>query len=142
MKPHQSGVGDSIKRAATADRRSSLYLWMVRNYDEFGATLADAGKPNWAALADAFKDEGLTDLKGRPPTPEGARLTWFKVRQAKNKQAKTAPTKAGVIGPGNSKRPTAVPPTPAPALRVQRTDPPSADDDEGYDFDKTVKRET
>jgi hypothetical protein len=73
---------ERIKQAAAVGRRSSLYLWMLKNHDEFAASLAEAGRPNWQAIAEAFGAEGLTDLRNKPPTAEGARQTWFKVRKA------------------------------------------------------------
>jgi hypothetical protein len=69
-----------IRTAAAAGRRSKLYLWMLANFDEFSATIRDAGRPNWAELARAFAEEDLTVLSKTPPTPEQARMTWVKVR--------------------------------------------------------------
>jgi len=79
------GLSERIKQAATERRRSRLYLWMVANHDDFKATLAAAGRPNWQALAKAFGEERLTDRLGRNPTPEGARQTWVSVRAAVSK---------------------------------------------------------
>ena len=73
---------DRIREAAAEARRSTLYRWMLKNHDEFQAALKEAGRPNWKALAHAFGEEGLTDLRGRPPTPEGTRQTWIKVSKA------------------------------------------------------------
>ena len=82
---------ERIRKAATENRRSTLYLWMFANFEEFEATVADAGRPNWGALAKAFAEEGLVGLRNQPPTAEGARLTWFKVRQAKQGKRSAVP---------------------------------------------------
>jgi hypothetical protein len=79
-------ISAKIRRAAVSERRS-LYLWMLANFDEFSATVAEAGRPNWKALAKAFAEEGLTDVKGRDLAPEATRLTWLKVRKAVEKKA-------------------------------------------------------
>jgi hypothetical protein len=74
-----TGVSDRIRSAALIGRRSRLYLWMAANFDQFSATLAEAGRPNWQGLLEAFRDERLAD-KGM--TAEKVRLTWFAVRAA------------------------------------------------------------
>lgn len=74
---------DRLKTAATTGRRSSLYLWMMRNRDRFSETLADAGRPNWDALAATFTEMGLENrFSGHGLTGVGVRLTWRKVKQA------------------------------------------------------------
>jgi hypothetical protein len=98
---------DRIRQAALS-RRSSLYRWMLRHYDEFSAALAEAGRPNWQALAEAFAAEGLTDSETKPPTPEGARQTWWRVRKAvEAKRAKAAPRpqSATTIAPSPAQSP-------------------------------------
>lgn len=76
-----AAIAAKVRKAAVTDRRSPLYLWMLANHAGFSATVAEAGRPNWKALSEAFAEEGLMDLKNKPPTPEGARLTWLKVRK-------------------------------------------------------------
>ena len=66
-------------RQAAMSSRSSLYRWMRQNHEEFAAALADAGRPNWRAIAAEFAKDGLTDPD---PSPEAVRLTWWKVRKA------------------------------------------------------------
>ena len=73
---------ERIRHAAASERRSTLYQWLAANHDEFAAVIAEVGRPNWRALAMAFSEEGLRDRVGKPPSPEGTRLTWFKVRKA------------------------------------------------------------
>ncbi|HME22557.1 MAG TPA: hypothetical protein VKI44_14650, partial [Acetobacteraceae bacterium] len=59
--PTTTGVSDRIRLAVLIGRRSRLYLWMAANFDQFSATLAEAGRPNWQALLEAFRDERLAD---------------------------------------------------------------------------------
>ena len=78
--PAATGVSDRIRSAVLIGRRSRLYLWMAANFDQFSATLADAGRPNWQALLEAFRDE-RPHRQGND-SREGLRLTWFTVRAA------------------------------------------------------------
>lgn len=113
--PAISGRSDKIRQAATKERRSALYRWMLANFDDFKATVAEAGRPNWKALSEAFGTEGLLDRNGNTPSAEGARQTWFLARQAVAKN----PALAG--------KPTAQSAPPAPPVRpIQPTmTPPS-----------------
>ncbi len=77
--PAITGVSNRIRSAVLIGRRSRLYLWMVANFDQFSVILAEAGRPNWQALLEAFRDERLVD-KGM--TAEKIRLTWSAVRTA------------------------------------------------------------
>ena len=61
--------------------RSSLHQWMRANHGEM-STLLEEVRPNWRRLADAFTCMGLTDGGGRPPRPQTARQTWWRVRRA------------------------------------------------------------
>jgi hypothetical protein len=61
-------------------RKSPLYLWLRTNHDrllvEFEAT-----SPSWGALAAALGEVGITNADNKPPTPVGARTTWYRVRR-------------------------------------------------------------
>jgi hypothetical protein len=119
-----------IRDAASSGRRSALFRWMTRNFDGFAAALQDAGKPNWAALADKFSEMGLTDRQGKSPTPAGARLTWYKVRQARLNAAKrtTSIRSAAIfLPPAPVYQPDAIP-----------TEPDALPADDGFVF-KTVR---
>ena len=61
--------------------RSSLHQWMRANHDDVSVLLQEV-RPNWRRLADAFARMGLTDGSGRPPRPQTARQTWWRVRRA------------------------------------------------------------
>lgn len=83
---------DRLKKAAASGRRSTLYRWMMSNYDRFARTLIEAGRPNWDELAQTFTELGLKSRdEARPLTGDGVRLTWRKVRVAR---AKTPITQA------------------------------------------------
>jgi len=121
-------VADRIRNAATSDRRSPLYLWMVANFDEFAASVAEAGRPNWQKLAVEFASLGLTDLKGKPPTPEGARQTWWTVRKVRAaKAAKQAGTARRIHQP--------TPGVPAVTVRA-----PTADDEPDDNLPQIIRK--
>lgn len=117
-------------RQAAMSSRSSLYRWMRQNHDEFAAALADAGRPNWRAIAAEFAKDGLTDPE---PSPEAVRLTWWKVRKAveasQGKRA-TKPSRSPV------KPPTEAPDAPA------VTDPAAPDPANPYGFKPGKLRNT
>lgn len=134
-------------------RRSKLYRWMADNYDAFQATLAEAGRPNWQELAKVFAEDGLTDSEGKPPSPEGTRQTWWKVRKAVEAARKKAP-QPGAQSTLPAEHPAAASPAPprplAPAtrkdepmtLRPAQRRPPNAerdDNDEPYDSSSLPK---
>ena len=87
-------IAAKLEKAAVLDRRSPLYLWMVEHFDALRDAIAKAGRPNWTSLAKTFAEEGVTDIRGKPPSPAVARLTWFKVRKAAEEKptAKAAPS--------------------------------------------------
>jgi hypothetical protein len=69
--------------------RSSLHQWMRANHAGVSSLLEEV-RPNWRKLADAFARMGLSDGNGRPPRPQTARQTWWRVRRAMAK-GKPAP---------------------------------------------------
>ncbi len=138
--PKTTGVSDRIRSAVLIGRRSRLYLWMAANFDQFSATLAEAGRPNWQALLEAFRDERLAD-KGM--TAEKVRLTWFAVRAAVAKdQGLPAKLHALMVQEKLPVRPPATPVAPiedqlkplAPAVAVPRQTGPRASARPAYDF--------
>lgn len=100
-----------LAEAATM-KRSSLYVWMLTNHEAFRAVVAEAVRPDWTKLAKAFGARGLTDGDDNPPSAEGTRQTWWKVRRvvearkiaASKRAAKAAPTRSlgGLPRPGQS----------------------------------------
>ena len=138
--PTATGVSDRIRSAVLIGRRSRLYLWMAANFDQFSATLAEAGRPSWQALLEAFRDERLAD-KGM--TAEKVRLTWFAVRAAVAKdQDLPAKLHALMVQEKLPARPPATPVAPvedqqkplAPAVEVPRQTGPRASPRPAYDF--------
>jgi hypothetical protein len=97
---------ETVKEAAMSGRRSALYRWMLENFDQFSRAVAEAGRPNWQALARTFGEAGLRDRLGKVPSAEGTRQTWFLVRQAVTKAPKLAGRPAAMI-PGPSRPVTA-----------------------------------
>ena len=79
---------DTLARIAEITRassgRSKLTRWLRVRHDEFLALLDEHGA-NWAALAKAFAEEGMTTAEGKPFTPETVRVTWYRVRKAVEK---------------------------------------------------------
>jgi len=69
-----------LEKAARADRRSSLFVYMVEHHTDLGGVLMRAGRPNWKALSKEFAAAGLTDINDNPPTDAVCRNTWVKVR--------------------------------------------------------------
>ena len=97
---------ETVKEAAMSGRRSALYRWMLENFDQFSRAVAEAGRPNWQALARTFGEAGLRDRLGKVPSAEGTRQTWFLVRQAVAKTPKLAGRPAAMV-PGPSRPVTA-----------------------------------
>jgi hypothetical protein len=134
---------DKLRKAATTARRSSLYLWMLENFDTFSAAVSEAGRPNWGALAETFGAEGLRDLKGKPPSPEGTRQTWWKVRKAVAK-GRSGGTQRAVTASQDSQK-ADQPPAPAasrksPAQAEGANQPPSLTQDVADEEDPPATR--
>jgi hypothetical protein len=88
---------EKLREAAMSGRRSAVYRWMLENFDQFSRTVAEAGRPNWQALAVAFGEAGLRDRLGKAPSAEGTRQTWFLVRQAAAKTPKLVARPAAMV---------------------------------------------
>lgn len=84
---------DVLRQAATM-RRSSLYVWMMSNHDTFKAVVEEAVRPDWQGLADTFGAQGLRDGDDKPPSSEGTRQTWWRVRKAMAARRATAAKRA------------------------------------------------
>lgn len=125
-------ASEQVKQAAMSGRRSALYRWMIENFHDFSQTVAVAGRPNWQALADMFGAAGLRDRVGKVPSADGARQTWWLVRQAVRKNpalaASTRPSppltpRAATLG---ERQPAPLQPSPAgesPVSLVDQTGP-------------------
>ena len=104
--------------------RSPLYRWMRQRHDALADAFTEA-PPAWSAFASAVAAIGLTDADGKPPTAEGARQTWYRVRRdvaaaRARRLAKSAPALApGEIAPGvRAAAPVAEPDTPRPRMAL------------------------
>lgn len=119
MKPTRDDLA-KVRLAASKGRRSTLFLWLRENHDDFAAAVAEAGQPNWEELSVTFSDLGLTDRLNHPPTPEGARQTWWRVRKTvaairQKTQPVTSDTTVQSWEPtARQPIPTTLPPTPLP----------------------------
>ncbi len=69
---------DAIDRSALM-KRGTLRAWMVTNYQAFGERIKTR-KPDWPTLAKVFADAGLLDARGKAPTAEATRKTWYRVK--------------------------------------------------------------
>jgi hypothetical protein len=98
-------------RQAAMSSRSTLYRWLQRNHDGFGAALAEAGRPNWKAITAELIADGLTDADGKPPSQEAVRQTWWKVRKAvesaRAKRLAPLPPPTPTVGPAITPSPSA-----------------------------------
>jgi hypothetical protein len=108
----------SVLTEAALSKRSSLYVWMLENHDTFAGVVAKAGRPNWSALAEAFGNQGYRDSDDKPPSAEGTRQTWWRVRKmVQARQAKAAQRAAA---------PTPVRPTPRPVSQPKPQSTPTS----------------
>ena len=60
--------------------RSPLYRWMRLRHDALLQAFTEA-PPNWAIFAQTVAGLGITDAERKPPSPEVARQTWYRVRR-------------------------------------------------------------
>lgn len=76
-------IGEQIERARL-ERRSALYRWLYKNYEELAPVL-NATRPPWSATAVAFaRSKG-----GKTVTRQAVRETWPKVVASKAKATQT-----------------------------------------------------
>ena len=62
------------------EKRSPLFHWLAKHQDEILQALAGE-RIDWRTAVARFKEAGLTDATGKPPTPRTARETWYQVRR-------------------------------------------------------------
>ena len=117
--------------AAAKSKRSTLYAWMLENFDRFKAVLAETTRPNWVALAEAFAAQGLRDAEDKPASPEVVRQTWWRVRKAMDARARSRSTKRQTLA-----KPTPMQ-TPQPPQKEQPAD--VSHPKRGFSFDPTIK---
>jgi hypothetical protein len=131
--PERVSIPMSLLTDAAMSKRSTLYRWMVANYDDFAEVLKQAGRPNWEKLALTLGEQGLRDAGDKPPTEECTRQTWWKVKKAMARRAGRPATQQKPSAAGSSSA-TAARPHQATARPDEE---PAADDDRTqFDFDK------
>ena len=76
-------------------QRSPLYRWLRQNHahllEEFTASA-----PSWPGLALALGNSGVFNGEGKPPTAEGVRTVWYRVRQDIAGKQKAAASKSSL----------------------------------------------
>lgn len=117
---------DLLERALEAldagGRRSPVYYWMRKNYDALSRKLSGT-RPSWSALAAFFRDNGIHDRTGKPPSAKIVGQTWARLLKDMRRRPPVRdpkpprrewPLAPGEIAPGV--RPVAQPPAPATAV--------------------------
>jgi hypothetical protein len=123
----------AIDKADPTLRKSRLAAWMRANHDALDARLR-GHRTVWSKLAAVFAEQGLVDSRGKPPTAEGARKTWQRVK---------AEIKRERAGQPAQKRLNASEPRPPSATSGKRRQPSIRKDREesGDDPLAAIKRE-
>ena len=87
-------------------QRSPLYLWLRENHSRLVQEFS-ASAPSWPQLAAALGDSGILNGEGNPPTAEGTRTVWYRVRQEMSGAKKTgSPPRLPVVKPIGSDPPS------------------------------------
>jgi hypothetical protein len=104
-------------RARGRGRRSPLYLWFRANHDRIAEEFSQ-NAPSWPALAAFLGKNGLTNGDGKPPSAEGARTVWYRVRRemAAVRARKSSPKAETETAPGVRLLPSASSSVPPPGL--------------------------
>lgn len=83
-------------------QRSPLYLWLRENHSRLVEEFS-ASAPSWPQLAAALGDGGILNGQGNPPTAEGTRTVWYRVRQEMSGVKKVAsPQRLSAVKPIDS----------------------------------------
>ena len=125
---HLDRVLGSLRRS---EKRSALFHWLLAHHDEI-LDAAGAERINWRAVAERFKEAGLTDATGKPATARRARATWYKVRRVvATRRANLASTRPVKLMPSKmprDARPVVAPePAPEPELPPRGAVPVAGD---------------
>lgn len=99
-KPDVLGKIRSVLREG-GSRRSPVSQWFLDNHDEFAALVEDR-RPNWDMLAEKFREGGLVDTKGKSPSGDRLRVTWWRVQKEHAKRAARKARKASVQRGGDA----------------------------------------
>ena len=82
---------DAIDKADPTLRKSRLAAWMRANHDALDARLR-GHRTVWSKLAAVFAEQGLVDARGNPPTAEGARKTWQRIKREVQREREVKPS--------------------------------------------------
>jgi hypothetical protein len=82
----------AMRQSATKGRgrKSAPYQWLAARHDALVAAFAEE-PPSWPALAAFLAERGIMNADGKPPTAEGLRKVWLRVRQAAEKPPSSEP---------------------------------------------------
>ncbi len=80
MRTGQGGEKAILQKAEDPYARSALFRWLLEHHDALVAA-SEPRRLEWTVLCVEFAKEGLTDMKGQPPSPATARKTWQRVRK-------------------------------------------------------------
>lgn len=125
---------DAVTGIVRGPRRSPLFHWMVENHADL-ARAASSNSLSWSHLCATVQALGLTDVRGKPPSPATARKTWYRARVTVRRLAASA-VKSSVAAPTlHPPMRSATPPGPLAAIPVRaapgqmttRFHPPPAD---------------
>lgn len=108
-----SVVRDEVKRLGHDPRHSELWRYVNANFDAIVQMLVDGA--TYPSLAAGFREAGVPDRSGKPPTANTIRLTVNRVRADKVRRRKKAAS-------------LQVSPAADPGVRVEAAKPPSVDD--------------
>ena len=90
---------ERVRQASMLAGRSQLSRWMQQHHDTLTAAFAEAGRPNWKAIAAELTADGMTDAEGKPLSPERVRQTWFHVRKRVRSKPRPTPAPAQALLP-------------------------------------------
>ena len=90
-------MADTFERIRNASHTSSLKKWMLKNRADFAAALADAGQPDWQAIAVQLDRIGLTARGGVPLSANTVRMAWTRILDADKKSKSLAPVKTAIV---------------------------------------------
>ena len=82
---------DAIDKADPTLRKSRLAAWMRANHDALDVRLR-GHRTVWSKLAAVFAEQGLVDARGNPPTAEGARKTWQRIKREVQREREVKPS--------------------------------------------------
>jgi hypothetical protein len=102
---------DAIARSPALRARGTLKAWMAENLEALSKRLK-MQQPDWGALAEIFVSAGLSDSRGKPPSAEVTRKTWYRVKREKTAPHRATKTPNADLNPSLPSSPVISPPPP------------------------------